>query len=131
MSRRRQVREPKIDSAPTPAECVAELNRRLALGRGVAWHEARPDSPDGGRYLWVFDRDGDDAIDPPLTLSMTGRGLVQRIMAMLDDGGYLWPDATRLGGALSLVLVHIEEAIATRPAGATRLELFEYGVRAV
>jgi hypothetical protein len=56
---------------------------------------------------------------------------VERLTSMLDDGSYLWPDAAPLGGALSLLLVHIEEAIATRPAGATRLELVECGVRAI
>jgi hypothetical protein len=131
MSRRRQARESQIDSTPTPAGCVAELNRRLALGRGVARHEARPDAPDGGRYLWVFDREGDRVIDPPLTLSVTGEQLLERLRSMLDDGSSLWPDATPLSGALSLLLVHLEEAIATRPLGATRLELCDGGVRAV
>jgi hypothetical protein len=79
----------------------------------------------------VFDRDGDRVIDPPLTLSVTGEQLLERLRSMLDDGSSLWPDATPLSGALSLLLVHLEEAIATRPAGATRLELCAGGVRAV
>lgn len=105
-------------------ELYAELVRRMNLDGSVA--QALP----SGKGIQIRRWDGVDLAEPLLFVVDPG-SLAERVRALAEDAAEVFPTEEAPVAALQLLLVHIQEAVDTRPSGAGRLVLTSGGVAAV
>ncbi|MCF2526277.1 hypothetical protein [Yinghuangia soli] len=100
-----------------------ELLRRLNADDCAA--APRP----GGEAIEISRWAGTDLPDP-MVLEVSPASLGDRLRATAADAVQVFPSAEPATAALQLLVVHIQEALKTRPPGSRRLLLEPGGVRA-